>query len=63
MVDYKIIKIDDNSYIEEFIDGNKAWYQNGLLHRLDGPAIEDIYGDKMWCQNGLRHRLDGPARE
>lgn len=23
-------------------NGNKIWYVNGLLHRLDGPAIEDV---------------------
>lgn len=44
-------------------NGNKRWYQNGILHRLDGPAIENINGDKIWYQNGKRHRLDGPAIE
>ncbi len=40
-----------------------SWYQNGELHRLDGPAIEWANGDKEWYQNGQRHRLDGPAIE
>lgn len=22
------------------LDGNKRWYQNGTLHRVDGPAVE-----------------------
>jgi len=49
-------------------DGTKEWYQNGQLHRLDGPAVE--WGDgtissgtKIWFLNGQRHRLDGPAVE
>jgi len=43
--------------------GNKEWYQNGQLHRLDGPAIEWANGSKFWYQNGQFHRLDGPAVE
>jgi hypothetical protein len=43
--------------------GTKRWYQNGLLHRLDGPAVEYANGSKAWCQNGEPHRLDGPAVE
>jgi hypothetical protein len=45
------------------VNGNKWWYQNGELHRLDGPAIEYIDGHKEWYQNGKLHRLDGPAIE
>ena len=59
----KIIKIDDNSYIKEYDNEDKIWYQNGLKHRLDGPAMEWYNGDKEWYQNDLRHRLDGPAME
>ena len=44
-------------------NGDKLWYQNGKLHRLDGPAVEWSDGDKFWYQNGKRHRLDGPAIE
>jgi hypothetical protein len=43
--------------------GNKFWYQNGKLHRLDGPAVEYADGHKAWCQNGNLHREDGPAIE
>ena len=44
--------------------GNVYWrYNNGYLHRLDGPAIEWNNGQKEWWQNGELHRLDGPARE
>ncbi len=43
------------------------WRQNGLLHRLDGPALEIVYKDKIttimeWHQSGKTHRVDGPAR-
>ena len=44
-------------------NGTKTWYQNGVRHRLDGPAVEYSDGNKMWYQNGMRHRLDGPAVE
>jgi hypothetical protein len=45
------------------IGGMTYHYQNGLLHREDGPAVEYPSGSVLWCQNGLRHRLDGPAYE
>jgi hypothetical protein len=45
------------------INGNKYWYQNEVLHRTDGPAIEYSDGTKYWYQNGKRHRTDGPAVE
>jgi hypothetical protein len=54
MQEYKVIV---------YTDGNREWYQNGKLHREDGPAIEYAYGDKYWYQNDERHRLDGPAIE
>ena len=44
-------------------NGDITWYQNGKLHRLDGPALERVDGDKFWYQNGKLHRLDGPAIE
>jgi hypothetical protein len=56
---------DDRELITE-IDGfgRKTWRnKNGLLHRLDGPALERSYGSKEWYQNGCLHRLDGPAIE
>ena len=31
--------------------GDKFWYQDGLLHRLDGPAIEWADG-KEWFIEG-----------
>ena len=44
-------------------EGTKRYYLNGILHRVDGPAIEWAGGVKSWCLNGERHRVDGPAIE
>jgi len=44
-------------------DGTKEWYQNGILHRIDGPAVEHFDGTKEWFVNGKLHREDGPAIE
>ena len=44
-------------------DGNKYWYLNGKLHRVDGPAVECSDGTKYWYLNGKLHRVDGPAIE
>lgn len=43
--------------------GDAYWYQDGKLHRIDGPAVEYAKGDKFWYQHGELHRLDGPAVE
>ena len=57
-----IIDVNKEKYYVEYINnGDKYWYQNGLRHRLDGPAIEHSNGDKVWYQEGKLHRLDGPA--
>ena len=49
--------------VKVYKDGNKEWYLNGQLHRLDGPAVEWASGSKLWYLNGKLHRLDGPAVE
>jgi len=55
MIEYKV-KVQDN--------GTREWFNlNGLLHRVDGPAIEHANGDKWWYLNDQRHRVDGPAIE
>ena len=43
--------------------GERHWFQNGKLHREDGPAIEYVNGTKCWYLNGKLHREDGPAIE
>jgi len=47
--------------IDEY--GNKRWWVNGQLHRLDRPAVEHANGTKHWYVSGKLHRLDGPAVE
>jgi len=44
-------------------NGTRYWYQNGLRHREDGPAIEYTNGERRWYLNGFLHREDGPAIE
>lgn len=46
---------------QEFSDGRKIWYQNGLVHRDDGAALIYVNGGKEWYIHGKRHRVDGPA--
>lgn len=42
----------------------KEWYVEGLLHRLDAPAIEWDDGSRTWYFKGKQHRLGGlPAYE
>jgi hypothetical protein len=50
-----IVEVQDN--------GDKRWYQNGKLHRTDGPAVECADGTKEWWLNDKIHRTDGPAIE
>ena len=35
-----------------YSDGSKAWWLNGLPHRVDGPAYECSDGSKAWYLNG-----------
>ena len=32
--------------------GTKFWFQNGLVHRIDGPAVVYADGSKRWYING-----------
>ena len=43
--------------------GNKRWYLNDYLHRIDGPAVEWADGTREWYLYGLLHRIDGSAIE
>ena len=43
--------------------GDKRYYVNNVLHREDGPAVENVNGYNAWYKNGKRHREDGPAIE
>ena len=33
-------------------DGSRYWYQNGIRHRTDGPAVEYPNGSKEYWING-----------
>ncbi|MDB4396117.1 hypothetical protein N9Z65_00730 [bacterium] len=53
-------------YIEIDESGDKFYYSDKemtVLHREDGPAVEDANGYKAWFIDGKRHREDGPAIE
>ena len=58
----KFIRIDKYSVKFYYSDREMT-----VLHREDGPAIEDDNGDdngsKSWYLNGKLHREDGPAFE
>ena len=34
--------------------GMSSWYQNGRLHRADGPAVEWADGTKNWYLDGIK---------
>lgn len=39
----------------------EAWFEDGALHRLDGPALRWQDGTEEWLQNGYHHRIGLPA--
>ena len=39
----------------EFVNGNKFWYKNDLLHREDGPAREYSSGKKEYWYNDKKY--------
>ena len=55
--------INDIVKIEIDVFGHKRYTLNGLIHRVDGPAIEYTDGTKHWYRHGKRHRENGPAVE
>ena len=41
----------------------KGWFEDGELHREDGPAVIMIGSlGETWYYKGLRHRIGGPAQ-
>jgi hypothetical protein len=54
---------DNYTGIEEWENGDKFWYKEGNLHRIDGPAIELSDGSKHWYKKNKLHRINGPAIE
>jgi hypothetical protein len=57
----KITKLPNGGELYEYPSGNKYWFLDGNIHRIDGPAIESFDGKKEWWVNNKRHRIDGPA--
>jgi len=53
-LDKPSIEIDYFDHIFE------AWYKEGKLHRVDGPALHDRYC-RVWCEDGELHCRTGPA--
>lgn len=50
--------VEDDNYD----DFDQFWMEDGLKHRIDGPAVIHKYGEiMMWYNFGLKHRTDGPA--
>jgi hypothetical protein len=44
--------------------GNVNWLdEQGLYHRLDGPALITPLGSRHWFHHGSLHRAAGPAVE
>lgn len=51
----------DGGELQLRIYGENKFYRNamGLLHRLDGPAIEYSDGSHLWYKDGGYHRIGG----
>ena len=43
------------------ITGTEQWFEDGDLHKKDGPAILFAGGNEVWYRDGRCHRADGPA--
>jgi hypothetical protein len=65
VLELKVGEIRPSNYtgIIKWPNGDKFWYLNGYIHRVDGPAIIEAEGSEFWYLNGNRHREDGPACE
>jgi len=70
--DCRIETLDDKGNLHSFNDkpaiewddGDKRWYENGKVHRLEGPAYIAIYRnfiEHYYYKNNLLHRLLKPA--
>ena len=52
IVEASRIEYEGEDNIEIHIDGYKAWYKNGRLHREEGPAVIRDCGTKFYYLNG-----------
>jgi hypothetical protein len=57
--------VSNKQYIETDLSQTKYYSDKAMtvLHREDGPAVEDANGCKEWWIDGELHREDGPAIE
>ena len=68
---YKVVVLDKFPTRKKLLEyltigksnGATYYFQNGQLHREDGPAKECVDGSKCWYKNGQLHREGGPAEE
>lgn len=51
--------IKDGKYLDE--DAYQRWYERGILHRKNGPAVIGLNGYSEWWFEGKKHRENGPA--
>jgi hypothetical protein len=42
-------------------EGNRTWYLNNRLHRVDGPAVEMADGTRKWYLVGVKLTADEHA--
>lgn len=52
---------DDGPAVVSSDECYKAWYRNGLRHRVGAPAVVYPGGVQAWYRNGKLHRIGGPA--
>jgi hypothetical protein len=50
--------MDNEPTLRIYVDGDKEWYLNDDLHRVDGPAVEWSDGTKRWYLNGKHYTFD-----
>lgn len=50
---------EDFTGIAIWPNGTKAWYVNGKLHRMDGPAVEYPNGYRRRCTSISRYHIRG----
>ena len=50
-----------NDSLKVLDDGTVIYFQNGVKHRDNGPAIVGADGSESWYQNGKLHRENAPA--
>lgn len=62
-VDLQLVRLHEKgAVLRIFRNGDKHWYLDNVLHRADGPAVEEGK-NKEWWLHGKRHRDNDPAVE